>query len=124
MEKLIALFYLLLAFTSGVPGRTVVTHAIVDGEDVIDSQIQVIGELASFRCLRSKTGVCHYTVLPGSCATAGNGCKPPLTTFSMREGDTLMVTTLPADFRSCVTASLAAPGECAQQMADATHATP
>lgn len=124
MEKLILLFYLLLAVAGGEPGRTVVTHAIVDGEDVIDSQIQIIGELASFHCLRSKTGVCHYTVLPSRCATTGNDCKPALTTFSMREGDTLVVTTLPADFRSCVTASPAAPSECAQQMASLTRATP
>lgn len=120
MDKLILLFYLLLALTGGSPGRTVVTHSIVNGEDVIDSQIRIIGELASFHCLRSKTGVCHYTLLPNSCATAGNGCKPALSTFSMREGDTLVVTTLPADFRSCVTASPAAPRECAQQMASVT----
>lgn len=124
MDKLVMLFYLLLALTGGAPGHTVVTHSIVNGEDVIDSQIQIMGQLASFRCLRSKTGVCHYTVLPSSCATTGQGCKPALTTFSMREGDSLMVTTLPADFRSCVTASMAAPAECAQQMASVTRATP
>jgi hypothetical protein len=124
MDKLILLFYLLLALTGCDHGRTVVTHSIVDGEDVIDSQIQIVGQLASFHCLRSKTGVCHYTVLPSSCATAGNGCKSPLTTFSMREGDSLVVTTLPVDFRSCVMTSMAAPDECAQQMASATRATP
>ena len=124
MDKLILLFYFLLALTGGAPGRTEVTHSMVDGEDVVDSQIQIIGQLASFRCVRSKSGVCHYTVLPNSCATAGSGCKPALSTFSMREGDTLVVTTLPADFRSCVTASAAAPAECAQQMASVTPAIP
>ncbi len=123
MENLILLFYLLLALTGGAPGHTVITHAIVNGEDVIDSQTQVIGQLASFRCLRSKSGVCHYTVLPSSCATAGHGCKPALSTFSMREGDTLVVTSLPTDFRSCVTASATAPVECAQQMASASPST-
>ncbi|MHA6204154.1 hypothetical protein ACXU4B_07020 [Dyella soli] len=124
MDKLILLFYVLLALAGCDHGRTVVTHSIVDGEDVIDSQIQIVGDLASFRCLRSKTGVCHYTVLPHSCAVTGTGCKRPLSTFSMREGDSLMVTTLPVDFRSCVTSRLAAPDECAEQMATAARATP
>lgn len=120
MSKLILLFYLLLALTGCGRGHTVVTHSIVDGVDVIDSQIQIDGQLATFRCLRSKSGVCHYTVLPRNCATSGNGCNPPLTTFSMREGNSLLVTALPADFASCVTASPAAPSECAQQLASVT----
>lgn len=119
MNKLILLFYLLLALTGCGRGHTVVTHSMVNGEDVIDSQIRIEGPLATFRCLRSKSGVCHYTVLSRSCATGGNGCKPPLSTFSMRQGDTLMITPLPQDFASCVTADPAAAGECAQQLASA-----
>ncbi|WP_114239262.1 hypothetical protein [Dyella sp. C9] len=117
MNKLILLCSLLLVLTGCDRGRTIVMHSMVDGVDVIDSQIRIVGPLATFRCLRSKSGVCHYTVLPRSCATSGNGCNPPLTTFSMREGDTLMVTQLPADFASCVTAKAAAAAECAQQVA-------
>lgn len=122
MHKLILLFYLALALTGCGRGHTVATHVVVDGEEVIDSQVHIVGELATFRCLRSKSGICHYTVLPGTCAANGVGCKPPLSTFSMRQGDTLVLTTLPADFRSCVTADPSAASECASQFADASLA--
>ena len=120
MHKLILLFYLLLALTGCERGHTLVTHSFVNGEVAIDSQIRIDGQLATFRCLRSKSGVCHYTVLPRRCATSGSDCNPPLSTFSMREGNALLITSLPDDFASCVTADPAAPTECAQQMANAT----
>jgi hypothetical protein len=117
MDKLILLFYLLLALTGYEHGHTVVTHAVVDGENVVDSQLQIDGPMATFRCLRSKSGVCHYTVVPKRCATTGSDCKPPLTNFSMREGKSLMLTDLPAGFASCVTDSPVAASECAEQIA-------
>ncbi|WP_267223128.1 hypothetical protein [Dyella silvae] len=120
MDTLILLFYMLLALTGYERGHTVVTHAVVNGENVIDSQVQIDGPMATFRCLRSKSGVCHYTVLPRRCAASGGDCKPPLSSFSMREGKSLLVTDLPTDFASCVTASPAAAGECAQQIASAS----
>ncbi len=124
MEKLILLFYLLLSLTGCEPTRNVVTHEAVNGIDLIYSKIQITGALATFRCLRSESGECHYTVLSGSCGTRQLNCKPPITVFSMREGDTLLLTRLPEDFTSCVTTRSVAPDDCARQLASATPAAP
>ncbi|RDI99940.1 hypothetical protein DVT68_03690 [Dyella solisilvae] len=124
MSKLIALFYLLLSLAGCDQSHTVVTHSIVDGVDVIDSQIEVTGKLATFRCLRSNSGECHYTVLPQQCAASGSACRPALSSFSMREGNSVMITALPKDFASCVTAVPSAASECAQQLASAVRTAP
>ncbi|WP_109125520.1 hypothetical protein [Dyella sp. C11] len=124
MEKLILLFHLLLSLTGFEPVRTVVTHELANGRDLIYSTIQISGELATFRCLRSQSGLCHYTLLPGSCGTRSVDCEPPITVFTMRQGDTLLLTRLPEDFASCVTATPAADNACARQLAQTGHATP
>lgn len=119
MEKLILLFYLVLSLTGFEPTRTVVTHELTHGIDLVYSKIQISGELATFRCLRSQSGLCHFTVLPGSCSTSHVACEPPITVFTMRQGDTLLLTRLPDDFASCVTSAPTAEGACAQQLASA-----
>ncbi|QNK00613.1 hypothetical protein [Dyella telluris] len=124
MEKLILLFYLLLSLAGCEPSRSVVTHEFVNGTDVIYSKIQITGELATFRCLRSQSGQCHYTVLSGACGTRKVNCEPPITVFTMRQGDTLLLTRLPEDFASCVTPSPTADGACAQQLASVGRPTP
>nr|WP_199042462.1 hypothetical protein [Dyella sp. ASV24] len=124
MEKLILLFYLLLSLTGCEPTRNVDTHEVVNGIDLIYSKIQITGELATFRCVRSESGECHYTVLPGSCGTRQVNCKLPITVFSMRQGDTLLLTRLPEDFASCVTTTPVNPNACARQLASAAPATP
>ncbi len=116
MSKLTSLFYLLLSLAGCDHGRTVVTHIVDDGH-IVDSRVQVVGDLASFHCLRSRSGICHYTVLPHSCATSGTGCKPALSSFSMHEGDSLLIARLPANFASCVTDDAAAATQCAAQLA-------
>jgi hypothetical protein len=123
MEKLILLFYLLLSLCGCESGRTVVTHELVNGRDLIYSKIQITGELATFRCLRSQSGLCHFTVLPGSCSTSHLNCEPPITVFSMRQGDTLLLTRLPEDFASCVTPAPTDDGACAQKLAGAGRPT-
>ena len=124
MEKLILLFYLLLSLAGCEPSRSVVTHEFTNGQDLIYSKIQITGELATFRCLRSRSGLCHYTVLSGACGTRHVDCEPPITVFTMRQGDTLLLTRLPEDFASCVTSSPTADGACAQQLASAGRSTP
>ena len=124
MEKLILLFYLLLCLTGCEKGRTVVTHELVDGADLIYSKIEITGELATFRCVRSQSGRCHYTVLPGSCSTRHVNCDPPITVFTMSQGDSLLLTRLPEDFATCVTSSATPEGQCAQQLAGTSRRTP
>lgn len=124
MEKLILLFYLLLSIAGCEPTRSVVTHEFTNGQDLIYSKIQISGELATFRCLRSQSGLCHYTVLAGSCGTQRVNCDPPITVFTMRQGDTLLLSRLPEDFASCVTSAPTAESTCAQQLASAGRPTP
>ena len=124
MEKLILLFYLLLSLTGCEPTRSIVTHEFTNGRDLIYSTIQISGELATFRCLRSQSGQCHYTVLDGSCGTRRVNCDPPITVFTMRQGDTLLLSSLPDDFASCVTPTPSADGACAQQLASTGRTAP
>lgn len=124
MEKLILLFYLLLSLAGCEPTRTVVTHEVDNGVDLIYSQIQITTELATFRCLRSQSGLCHYTVLAGSCSTHRVNCDPPITVLTMRPGETMTLSHLPDDFATCVT-SVATPGHtCAEQLAGTGKSTP
>jgi len=121
MSKLILLFYMLLSLTGCEQGRTIVTHTTVNGEDVIYSKILVLGEFATFRCLRSQSGQCYYSVLSKACATRQGTCASPVSTFSMREGDTLMLTALPADFASCASPTAEARDACVKQLGHAGH---
>src|ERR1700749_3610516 len=113
MEKLILLFYLLLSLTGCQPTQTIVTHELDNGADLIYSKIQITTELATFRCLRSRSGLCHYTVLERSCSTSRVNCDPPITVFTMRQGDTLLLSHLPDDFATCVTSAATPDNACA-----------
>jgi hypothetical protein len=124
MEKLILLFYLLMSLAGCEPTRSIVTHEFTNGSDLLYSKIQISGELATFRCLRSQSGLCHYTVLPGSCGTRRVNCDPPITVFTMRQGDTLLLSRLPEDFASCVTTAPTASDACAQQLASTARTAP
>jgi len=124
MEKLILLFYLLLSLTGCQPTQTVVIHELDNGADLIYSKIQITTELATFRCLRSRSGLCHYTVLERSCSTSRVNCDPPITVFTMRQGDTLLLSHLPDDFATCVTSAATPDNACAQQLAGTGHRTP
>lgn len=121
MSKLIVLFYMLLSLAGCEQGRTIVTHTTVNGQDLIYSKILVLGELATFRCLRSQSGQCYYSVLRKECANRQGACASPVSTFSMREGDTLMLTALPTDFASCASATAEARDACVKQMSSTGH---
>ena len=123
MNKFIALLPLLLALAGCEQGRTVVVHSIANGHDVVYSKVSVTGPLASFRCLRSESGECHYTVVANECAPASAMCASPPLHFAVREGDMRINTTLPAGFQSCVTATPAPDEDCKQLMADAGRAS-
>lgn len=123
MNKFIALLPLLLALAGCEQGHTVVVHSIADGHDVVFSKVNVTGPLASFRCLRSESGECHYTVVANDCAPASEACASPPLHFAVREGDIRVNTTLPAGFQSCVSATQAPDDDCKQLMADAGRAS-
>ena len=120
MNKFIALFFLLFFLAGCEQGRTVVVHSIVNGHDQLYSKVNVIGLLATFRCIRSQSGQCHYTVIANDCAPASTPCPSPPKTFAVPEGDIRSFTSLPAGFQSCVTATTSPDGDCAQLVASNT----
>jgi hypothetical protein len=124
MNKFIASICLLLCLTGCERGRTVVVHAIANGHDVVYSQVHVIGQLATFRCLRSESGQCHYTVVADDCAPASTACSSPPKRFTVGEGNAMSFTSLPPGFRSCVAATAAPDGDCAPLAAAIASASP
>ncbi|WP_445146466.1 hypothetical protein [Dyella sp. Tek66A03] len=123
MNKIIVLLPLLLVLAGCEQGRTVVVHSIVNGHDVVYSKVNVTGPLASFRCLRSESGECHYTVVANDCAPASAACAAPPLHFAVREGEMRINTSLPAGFQSCVNSTPAPDDDCRQLMADAGRAS-
>ncbi|WP_199096174.1 hypothetical protein [Dyella sp. ASV21] len=103
MNKLIALFYVLLSFAGCEQGRTVVVQSSVDGRDVLYSKVHVNGSQADFQCIRSQSGECHYSLVNNDCAPASIACTEPLAHFTVPVGNTRHMTSLPAGFQSCVT---------------------
>lgn len=72
MHYLIAFIYFLFALI-GIDGqgrRTIVTHAVSNGVDVLYSRTRVIGSVAEVACISSASGRCHYRLLPGACLTS------------------------------------------------------
>lgn len=124
MDKLILLFYLLLALSGCDQGKRIVNHEVVNGRDVIYSTIQISGRFATFRCLSSRSGECHYTVLAPACATQGTHCEPPITAFSVRAGEKLLLSSLPDDFATCASTGPATDGDCSRQLASTGKHSP
>ncbi|HET6554482.1 MAG TPA: hypothetical protein VFG49_13230 [Dyella sp.] len=122
MNKFVALLFLLPCLAGCEQGRTVVVHTIVNGQDVIFSKVHAVGQLATFRCISSQSGDCHYTVLANDCAPASAACAMPPKMFAVHEGDTMSFTSLPQGFQSCVTPTTKPDGDCAQLAAAITYA--
>lgn len=112
MNSILAFVYSLLAafgLMSG-PGTTVVARTTVDGVDLLFSRTEVAPGKAHFQCLRSASGRCHYVVFASQCTTTGTTtgnsgatCSTrALDTFDLAIGQSRDLTTLPADFRQCV----------------------
>lgn len=112
MSSILAFVYSLLAmagFMNG-PGTTVVARTTVDGVDLLFSRTEVAPGKAHFQCLRSASGRCHYAVFASQCTTTGSttgstgaSCTTrPLDSFDLAIGQSRDLTTLPADFRQCV----------------------
>ncbi|MFC3552465.1 hypothetical protein ACFOLC_15785 [Lysobacter cavernae] len=112
MRSILAFVYSLLAmvgFMDG-PGTTVVARTTVDGVDQLFSRTEVAPGKAHFQCLRSASGRCHYALFASQCTlsgsttgSAGATCSTrPLDTFDLAIGQTRDLSSLPADFRQCV----------------------
>jgi hypothetical protein len=113
MNKLIALLYFVLTLVGfDVGGSTLEHRSEANGMEVLHSRTHVQAGVARFECVSSRTGLCHYVVLPRGCvptadaAVRGGGCwSEPLASFVVPHGDSHQVTGLHA-FRLCVSSGM------------------
>jgi hypothetical protein len=91
--------------------RETVVHASERGVAVIFSRTSYRGGLATFRCMDSRSGRCHYQVYvacAAPAAAAGNAaaaCAPRmLQEFDLQVGQRREIGGLPRDFGQCVAA--------------------
>ena len=74
METLIAVLCFVLSLAGYDPGAThFIERSTRDGVDLLDSRIDVRPGIARFRCVRSASGTCHYTLFPRDCRGRGTG---------------------------------------------------
>jgi len=89
--------------------RETVVHASEHGEAVIFSRTTYRGGLATFRCVDSRSGRCHYQVYAACAAPAAGGAATPsacaprmLQEFDVQIGQRREIRGLPRDFGQCV----------------------
>jgi hypothetical protein len=108
MTKLIALLQFLLALAGFSSAGTTWTSQVHDNGQVLSSRAHAQDGVASFECIDSSSGRCHYTLYPPRCA--GPGCDaPPLRSFDVARGESRQIAGL-SGFRLCVDAVGAALG--------------
>ncbi|KRE89678.1 hypothetical protein ASG87_05015 [Frateuria sp. Soil773] len=104
MYQLVALLYFILALAGcDRPGRTVVQRTTAGGIDLVYSRVHMLDRRASFDCIGSSTGSCHYALFDRDCPAAGPCAIAPFRQFALRAGSAQDLAGLPADFRLCVT---------------------
>lgn len=102
MFKLSAIMYFLLALAGCSEGdRSIVTRSTVNGVDQIYSKVHVRAGTATFECLDSITGSCHYAVF--ACAL-GQCENTPLRKLAVAAGAEQDIRDLPGQFQLCASA--------------------
>lgn len=90
--------------------RETVVHTSERGMAVIFSRTTYRGGLATFRCVDSRSGRCHYQVYAACAAPTGAGAGPAaascaprmLQEFDLQVGQRRQIGGLPRDFGQCV----------------------
>jgi len=111
------MLYCLLALfgCDGNSSTTTVTRSQLNGQDTLFSRTTQDHDAATFQCLRSSSGRCHYQVFLENCP-AGNAADPstcirtPMDNFSLPVGDKRLLTGLAGQVRECVQAEVSGPG--------------
>ena len=117
MNRLIAVFYFVLSLYGFDVGSTIVDRINVDGSPALHSQVVAQPGVARFECLRSASGLCHYTLYPRECAPAAaprgkrmDRCPTgAIRHFAVADGGSHQVTGLQR-YRMCVSADERIPG--------------
>ncbi|MDQ3206740.1 MAG: hypothetical protein M3Q40_09630 [Pseudomonadota bacterium] len=85
MNRLIAMCSFLLSLYGCDVGQSTFVHRTrMDGADILHSRVVAHAGHTRFECLRSASGQCHFTVLPGDCMSAAARATSPIERCVMR----------------------------------------
>jgi hypothetical protein len=103
---------LLAAACDGGHGTTVVMREDIEGQTRFHSRTLAMPGSASFECLASASGRCHYAVFDGACGQFAatlvadviecEADATPTASFDLDVGERRDIDGLPLDFRHCV----------------------
>jgi hypothetical protein len=116
MRLLTSMLYCLLALfgCDGKNTTTTVTRSQVNGQDTLFSRTTQDQDAATFQCVRSSSGRCHYLVFEETCrsdaATARPCARTPMDHFSLKVGERRLVKGLAGQVKDCVQAETPGPG--------------
>jgi hypothetical protein len=102
MTKLAALFWFALSLAGCNPhSQTTIVQSSVNGRTTLHSEVNVAQGVATFRCIASSSGVCHYAIYADDCH--GGACTgKPVHAFGLPVGQRLVDTNQPTGFTPCV----------------------
>jgi hypothetical protein len=102
MGKLATLFWFALSLAGcQPPGQTTIVQSSVNGRATLHSEVNVAQGVATFRCIASSSGACHYALYAGDCH--GGACTgKPAHAFGLPVGQRLVDASQPTGFTPCV----------------------
>jgi hypothetical protein len=115
MTKLAALFWFALSLFGCAPhGQTVIVQSSTNGQQTLRSETDIVHGVATFRCVASSSGMCHYTIYADDCRATPGCTRKPIRAFRLPVGQRLVDTDHPPGFVHCVGVSAdTAQAECA-----------
>lgn len=115
MTKLAALFWFALSLFGCAPhGQTVIVQSSTNGQQTLRSEVDIAHGVATFRCVASSSGVCHYVLYTDNCRASAGCTRKPVQAFGLPVGQRLVDTDQPKGFVHCVGVSAdSALAECA-----------
>jgi hypothetical protein len=66
------------------------------------SEVDIVHGVATFRCVASSSGVCHYALYADNCRTSTGCARKPIQAFGLPVGQRLVDTDEPQGFVHCV----------------------
>jgi len=100
----VASFCVLVLAACQQSSNTSVTRIRANGMDTLYSKTTVDNGVASFACIASSSGHCHYLVLDARCGKDKDCAYPPLHRLAVAVGKTEQMAGLSAGFQHCVSA--------------------
>ncbi|HJP99829.1 MAG TPA: hypothetical protein VJ862_14825 [Rhodanobacteraceae bacterium] len=115
MTKLAALFWFALSLFGCNPhGQTVIVQSSSNGQQTLRSEVDIVHGVATFRCVASSSGVCHYALYADNCRVTAGCTRKPIQAFGVPVGQRLVDADQPQGFVHCVGVSAdTALAECA-----------